>query len=160
MKPKRTANSPPKMTASTTAARLSIGARLLPLAPSGYKRCVPFRRMLGELVARAPGARGAVFCDYEGEFVELVVGDPALSAYDMRVFGAQMAAVWSSLQNGSRERGAGGIVEMRLGCAGGTLLCRSLRDGYYVVLLVSPGAASGPAAFALRHAAAAMAAEL
>src|SRR5438105_8120606 len=156
MKPKRTANSPPKMTASTTAARLSIGARLLPLAPSGYKRGVPFRRMLSKLMARAAGARGAVFCDYEGEFVELVISDPALSAYDMKVFGAQMAAAWANLQSGSSERGAGGIVEMRLACAAGTLLCRSLRDGYYVVLLLARGIPSAPAAFALEHTAVAM----
>src|SRR5439155_11147204 len=114
MKPNSTRNRPPKMTASTTAARLSIGVRLLPLAPSGYKRSVPFRRMLTSLVERTPGARGAVFCDFEGEFVELVVRDQSLTDYDMKIFGAQMAAAWLNLQNNSSERGAGGIVEMRL----------------------------------------------
>lgn len=116
--------------------------------------------MLDELVAQAPGARGAVFCDFEGEFVELVVRDPSLTDYDMKVVGAHMAAAWTNLQTGSTERGAGGIVEMRLGCAGGTLLCRSLRDGYYVVLLLAGGKPSAAAAFALQHAAAALAAEL
>ena len=116
--------------------------------------------MLSSLVERAPGARGAVFCDYEGEFVELVVRDPALSAYDMRVFGAQMAAAWLTLNTNSSERGAGGIVELRLGCQGGTLLCRSLRDGYYVVLVVKGGQPSAHAAFELQHAAAEIAAQL
>jgi hypothetical protein len=116
--------------------------------------------MLDELVAKAPGARGAVFCDFEGEFVELVVRDPALTDYDMKVYGAHMAAAWTNLQNGSEERGAGGIVEMRLGCDGGMLLCRSLRDGYYVVLLVQSGTLSGPAAFALEQTAAQMTTEL
>lgn len=116
--------------------------------------------MLTSLVERAPGARGAVFCDHEGEFVELVVRDPALSDYDMRVFGAQMAAAWLNLQTNSTERGAGGIVELRLGCKGGTLLCRSLRDGYYVVLVVAGGQPSAPAAFALRDAAAEIASHL
>ncbi len=129
---------------------------MLPLAPSGYKRSVPFRAMLSSLVERAPGARGAVFCDYEGEFVELVVRDPSLSEYEMRVFGAQMAAAWLSLETNSSQCGAGGILELRLGCAGGTLLCRSLRDGYYVVLVVAPGTPSAHAAFELRHAAAEM----
>ena len=135
-------------------------ARLLPLGGSAYKRTVPFRRMLDQLIANAPGARGAVFCDYEGEFVELVVADPALTDYDMKVVGAHMAAAWTNLQNGSTERGAGGIVEMRLGCAGGTLLCRSLRDGYYVVLLLASGKPSAPAAFALENTAALMSNEL
>ncbi len=116
--------------------------------------------MLSSLVERAPGARGAVFCDFEGEFVELVVRDPGLSEYDMKVFGAQMAAAWLNLQNNSSERGAGGIVEMRLGCAGGSLLCRSLRDGYYVVLLVARGTPSALAAFELQHAAAEIAGHL
>jgi len=120
---------------------------------------VSFRSLLSDLVERAPGARGAVFCDFEGEFVELVVRDPSLSKYDVRVLGAQMAAVWLNLQNGSSERGAGGAVEMRLGCSGGTLLCRGLRDGYYVVLLISQGTPSGPAAYELQSAATRMAGE-
>lgn len=136
------------------------GVRLLPLAPSGYKRCVPFRSMLSSLVERAPGARGAVFCDYEGEFVALVVRDPLLSEYDLKVFGAQLAAAWLDLENHSTERGAGGIVELRLGCAGGTLLCRALRDGYYVVLVIESGRPSAHAAFELCHTAAEIAAAL
>jgi len=116
--------------------------------------------MLNELTARAAGARGAVLCDYDGEFVELVVVDPALSAYDMKVAGAQIAAVWAGLQSGSIDSGAGGILELRLGCDGGTLLCRTLRDGYYLVLLLARGTPSAPAAFALRRTASAMAAEL
>jgi predicted regulator of Ras-like GTPase activity (Roadblock/LC7/MglB family) len=116
--------------------------------------------MLRSLVERAPGARGAVFCDYEGEFVELVVRDPALSAYDMRVFGAHMAAAWLDLQAKSTEHRAGGIIEMRLGCPGGTLLCRSVRDGYYVVLLVARGTPVGPAAFELRRSAGEIVSEL
>jgi len=133
---------------------------LLPLAETRYKLGVPFRRMLDELVASAPGARGAVFCDYEGEFVDLVVADPALTDYDMKVVGAHMAAAWTNLQTGAMERGAGGIVEMRLGCEGGTLMCRSLRDGYYVVLLVRNGTLSGRAAVALQNTAAQMVNEL
>ncbi len=116
--------------------------------------------MLSSLVERAPGARGAVFCDFEGEFVELVVRDPALSEYDMKVVGAQMAAAWLNLHSSSVECGAGGMIELRIGCAGGTLLCRSLRDGYYLVLLVAAGSPPAPAAFELRHTAAAIAEQL
>ncbi|HEY6910563.1 MAG TPA: roadblock/LC7 domain-containing protein [Myxococcales bacterium] len=121
---------------------------------------MPFRRALTTLVERARGARGAIFCDQEGESVELVVRDRALSEYDMKVFGAQLAAVWLDLQANSRECGAGGIVELRLWCEEGTLLCRSLPEGYYVVLLVAKGAPSAPAAFLLRNAAGEMAREM
>ena len=116
--------------------------------------------MLSTLLERAPGARGAVFCDFEGEHVELVIRDPGLSEYDMKVFGAQMAASWLRLQEHATEHGAGAIVELRLGCSGGTLLCRSLRDGYYVVLLVSPGPPSALAAFELQNIAVEISSEL
>ncbi len=107
--------------------------------------------MLSSLVERAPGARGAVFCDYEGEFVALVARDPALSEYDLKVFGAHMAAAWLDLETHSSAQGAGGIVELRLGCAGGTLLCRALPDGYYVMLVLEGGKPSAHAAFELGH---------
>ena len=121
---------------------------------------MPFRRMLGSLVERTKGARGVVFCDYEGEFVELVIADPLLSAYDMKVFGAQVAATWLNLHTGASEHGAGDIVEMKIHCAQGTLLCANLRDGYYVVLLLARGIPSGAAAFELRRTAAQLATEL
>jgi hypothetical protein len=121
---------------------------------------VPFRRALTTLVERAQGARGAIFCDHEGESVELVVRDGGLSQYDMKVLGAQLAAAWLSLQGNSSERGAGGILELRLWCAEGTLLCRTLREGYYVVLLVAKGAPSAPAAFLLGEAAREMSGEI
>ena len=52
--------------------------------------------------------------------------------------------MWLSVQTGARERGAGALLELRTGCEGGTLLCRALPDGYYVVLLVSRGTPTGP----------------
>jgi hypothetical protein len=110
--------------------------------------------MLTALVERAPGARGAIFCDYEGESVELVLRDAQLSEYDMKVFGAQLASVWTGLQTTAMENGAGSILELAVGCASGTLLCRSLPDGYYVVLLVGRRSTSAAAAFALRATAA------
>jgi predicted regulator of Ras-like GTPase activity (Roadblock/LC7/MglB family) len=121
---------------------------------------VPFRRLLTALVGRVSGARGAVFCDAEGESVALVIRDSLLSDYEMKVFGAQLAAVWLTVQTGARERGAGALLELQAGCAGGSLLCRALPDGYYVVLLVGRGVALAPAAFELRRAAAELAQEI
>lgn len=116
--------------------------------------------MLTTLLGRVPGSRGAVFCDHEGESVELAVGDDALSEYDMKVYGAQLAAPWLSVQQAARERGAGALLEMEASCGAGSLLCRSLPEGYYVVLLIGPGARRASASFALRSAAAEIAAEI
>ena len=116
--------------------------------------------MLTALVARVPGARGAIFCDREGESIELVIRDSALSEYDMKVFGAQVAAPWTAIDASTRERGAGALQEMQAGCVAGSLLCRSLPEGYYVVLLIGPGAPRAAAAFELRAAAAELALEI
>jgi hypothetical protein len=121
---------------------------------------MPFRRMLTALVSRAAGARGAIFCDYEGEFVDLALADPQLSEYDLKVFGAQMAAAWLNVHEGASTKGAGGIEELRLGCEGGTLLCRALPDGYYVVLVLRPHAPSAAASFELMQTSLELAKEL
>jgi hypothetical protein len=121
---------------------------------------MPFRRLLTTLVSRTKGARGAIFCDYEGEFVDLALGDPLLSEYDLKVFGAQLAATWLTLDGSARARGAGNVIELRLTCAGGTLLCNALPDGYYVVLVLERNRPSAAAAFQLRKTSIELAAEL
>jgi predicted regulator of Ras-like GTPase activity (Roadblock/LC7/MglB family) len=121
---------------------------------------MPFGPVLSTLVARVPGARGAVFCDGEGEFIELAVKDPQLSEFDLKIFGAQIAACWMSLDEKTRAYGAGAAVELRLFCKEGTLLCSALRDGYYLVLLLARNRPTAAAAVELRAASAALTAEL
>jgi hypothetical protein len=128
---------------------------------------VAFRPALRELVGRVPGARGAVFCDLQGESIDLALAEPSpsgcgdLTEYDLQLAGAQVASAWLNLHRGSVQRGAGSAVELQLHCDAGTLLCRVLREGYYLVLLLAPGKpAAGPAAFALRQAAARVVSEL
>lgn len=131
--------------------------RLLPLAHSRYKRRVSFRDLLLELVRGLPQVRGAIFCDYEGEHVDLAIAQPQprgcgpLTDFDLKVCGAQVAATWMLLQ---ATEGAGPTRELALQCAQGTLLCHGVRDGYYVLALLAPGALRGKAAFALRKIAA------
>ena len=89
-----------------------------------------------------------------------MIRDPELSEYDMKVFGAQLASIWMGLQTDSKERGAGAVIELRVGCGEGNLLCRALPDGYYLVLLVGRGTPSASAAFALQATALEIAAAL
>jgi len=127
---------------------------------------VSFRPALQELVLRAPGARGAIFCDGEGESIDLLVAEPpprgceGLSAYDLQLTGAQVASAWLQLHAGSVQRGAGNAVELQLRCDKGSLLCRVLREDYYIVLVLAPGKPPAAAAFALRQAAARVVADL
>jgi predicted regulator of Ras-like GTPase activity (Roadblock/LC7/MglB family) len=116
--------------------------------------------MLASLVDRVRGSRGAIVCDYEGEFVGLTIRDQQLTEYELRVVGAQVAAAWLNLHNGASHGGAGAAVEMKVLCPRGTLLCRALRDGYYLVLLLESGSPSGVASFELKRTATEISPEL
>jgi hypothetical protein len=118
---------------------------------------VSFAALLGDLVASAKGARGAVFCGYDGEFVDLLVARPQpsgcgeLTAYDLKVIGAHLAAPWLRLQDGVASGGAGAALEMGMRCKDGALLCERLPEGYYLVLLLAPAAQVSPAFVELRR---------
>ena len=126
----------------------------------GTSAPVSFRPLLQTLVERVPRARGAIFCDHEGESVDLVIRDSTLPEYEMKVAGAQLAAVWLNLQESARSCAAGALLELQITCAAGMLVARSLPDGYYVVLLLGRGGSAASAAFALRSAATRIAAEI
>lgn len=112
-------------------------------------------------MARVPGARGAIFCDYEGENVELFLaspppaGCPELSEFDMKICGAHVAAPLARL----READANPL-ELRLLCTKGALLCRMLPDGYYVALLLAAPGRSAVATLRLAETARLVAAEM
>lgn len=111
-----------------------------------------FRERLAELVERVPSCRGAIFCDFEGENVDFALrepppdGAPPLSDYDMKVAGAQLAAQWILFREKGAPHGAGEPVALRMHMPSGTLLCHSVKDGYYVVLLLSHRALTAVAA--------------
>jgi hypothetical protein len=132
---------------------------LLPEGQHDNKLPVSFAALLGDLLASAKGARGAVFCGHDGEFVDLLVASPQprgcgeLSDYDLKVIGAHLAAPWLRLQDGSANGGAGAALEMGMRCREGALLCARLPEGYYLVLLLGPGAQVARAFVALRQAA-------
>ena len=127
---------------------------------------MPFRSLLAALVANAPAARGAIFCDYEGENVDLAVADPQpprcgeLSVYDLKVCGAQLAAVWLLIQERNRQQGAGQLTELRVRAELGTLLCHAVKDGCYLTLLLGPGPRAGSASLLLARTAARFAEEM
>ena len=118
---------------------------------------VSFAALLGDLVASAKGARGAVFCGHDGEFVDLLVAQPQpagcgeLSDYDLKVIGAHLAAPWLRLQDGSANGGAGTALELGMRCKEGALLCARLPEGYYLVLLLAPAAQVSRAYIELRR---------
>ena len=139
---------------------------MLALAAVGYKRGVPFRGLLDRLVRSTRGARGAIFCDYEGEAVASCIAVPPppgcapLGDYDVKICGAQMAAPMLALFDQERAATLGRLVELRMLCAHGTLACHALPEGYYLVLLLAPGSHTFDAGFRLRETSALVAAQM
>lgn len=113
-----------------------------------------FDGILQSLVDSLPGARGAVFCDSEGETVQSV-GASGRSApelrddFDLRVAGAQLATPLEGLRHAAE---LGERAELCVTGSRETLLVRTLPDGYYLVLCLEPAAVGvTPAALAQRR---------
>ncbi len=114
---------------------------------------MPFQRLLQALVDATPGARGAIFCDQQGEHVELALAREApggvapLTPFDMKICGAHLAAPLVALFEAPGKPGE--TLQMRWLCEGGTLLCHLLPGRYYVALLVTKGGRNARAAHLL-----------
>lgn len=97
---------------------------------------MPFRAVLQGLVARSPLARGAVFCDFEGERVEAVLADPALDPFELDLAGASYAGAVEQLSSSED-------AQIRVLHERGVIWVQPVCDGYYVVLLVARGGVDG-----------------
>lgn len=116
-----------------------------------------FDTILKALVKSVPGARGAVFCDGEGETVRCVgaSGRAALDStddYELRVAGAQLAEPLDIARGRATEL-LGNPVELCVRGRHETLLVRTLPDGYYLVLCLAPNALPAVGLARLREAA-------
>ena len=103
-----------------------------------------FRNILDELLATTSGALAALFLDYEGETVQLVC-DRDLSDHDLRIIGAYQGIFLSRLKELCNDLGAGAPQRFKIDFEKTTVLSCDLKDGYYVVLLLEPGANEGVA---------------
>ncbi len=117
-----------------------------------------FSYLLTNLLVDVPGAQGAVFLDPEGESVELV--SRQATPYELKLEGAyhgiflRSAARLSQLLDGGRlERLAIAGTQMQV-------MSRALKGGYYLVLIMEPGASTSIAGEALGRASVAFDAEI
>lgn len=106
---------------------------------------MPFTAVLRELCSSVPGARGAVFVDYEGESVQRAVLDETLSAYDLDVAGAHAAPILAAA--------AGACRFLRLHGVEGCTYIHAVKDDYSVVLITRPDVLTAQATWRLRRAA-------
>jgi predicted regulator of Ras-like GTPase activity (Roadblock/LC7/MglB family) len=97
---------------------------------------MPYKRILQDLVQAVPGAQAALLLDVQGEVV--VEAGPRDERY--RLIAAYQGITLSSLRRATERHGTGQILEVISKHAGGSVILRPLRDGYYLVFAVSPAA--------------------
>lgn len=91
-----------------------------------------FMDVLEEL-CRVPGARGAIFVDYEGESIQQLSVDKGLSAYDLSVAGAHATPILTNLLK---------CDSVRLHGEDALTLIKVVTDLYAVILVADPNALS------------------
>jgi predicted regulator of Ras-like GTPase activity (Roadblock/LC7/MglB family) len=83
-----------------------------------------------------PGAEGALLLDSEGEIVvQAGVGD-----YRHRLIGAYQGITLAIARRIGVRHGIGAVESLTCRYSGAALVLRPLKDGYYFVLAISPGA--------------------
>jgi predicted regulator of Ras-like GTPase activity (Roadblock/LC7/MglB family) len=107
---------------------------------------MPYQALLEDLVGRLRGAQAALLLDFEGE----VVVQAGARDERLRLIGAYQGIALATARRilDRYERGEPALVLCRY--ATGTVILRPLRDGYYLVLALTPEASL---AHGLRHSA-------
>lgn len=116
-----------------------------------------FIRILQLLVEGIPGARGAVFCDGEGEAVQSFGFSGPNSAaskddYELKIAGAQLAEPLDIAGAEAAEL-LGNTLELCIRGKHETLLVHTLPDGYYLLVCLEPHALVALGQVRLREAA-------
>lgn len=119
-----------------------------------------FGAILQDLVGRVPHARGAVFVDGEGEYVELYTTDGAAGEDDMKLTGAHEGIVLNMFAEAARNSSQGAPRELYVRNQELDVFACMLKDGYFVLLTREPKGVPGQALFELRRAARAIEAEI
>jgi predicted regulator of Ras-like GTPase activity (Roadblock/LC7/MglB family) len=105
---------------------------------------VPYRRILDALLAAVPGSRAALLLDTQGE---VVVGAGELDERH-RLIGAYQGIALGMVSRTAARFDAGSVESIVWRHEAGSVLLATLRDGYYLVLSLGPGAV---VALARRH---------
>ena len=99
-----------------------------------------------------PGAIGAVFLDREGEAVDLFAEDVfEISDDGLRAVGAYAGIFLSSVRRTCEQIDAGEPRELTIHFDNATVLSSNLKEGYYLVLVVTISANEAVAAERLRR---------
>ena len=105
---------------------------------------MPYLALLEELVQSVPGAEGALMLDSTGE----VVVEAGVRDFRHRLIGAYQGIALIIAQRTSSRHELGAVSHLICRYASGSLILRTLKDGYYLVMSLQAGA---PLARAVRR---------
>jgi predicted regulator of Ras-like GTPase activity (Roadblock/LC7/MglB family) len=116
-----------------------------------------FKEILKGMVDSVPGAKGAIFADWEGESVDFHYAGPE---DDIKLIGAHQGILLNIMGEVSAGCGLGEVRSMLITTGRGKLLVRPVKDGYYLAMLLGPYASGALAMRAANAAAAVLMAEI
>jgi len=109
---------------------------------------MPFKTMLGELVARVAGAQGAIIADWEGEAVDQV---GLMDDYDLKIIGAHKGVILHSLREVVSRLGDDRLREIVITTATSRTLVLPVTNEYFLVLTLDRSASLGRALLEARR---------
>ena len=107
-----------------------------------------FQKPLGDLVARVPGALGAILADWEGEAVDQV---SLMDAYELKVIGAHKGVILTSLRKTLNRLGEDELKEIVITTDRTQTLVLPVTEEYFLVLTLLRGDVLGRALFEARR---------
>jgi len=111
---------------------------------------VPFQYLLTNLLVDVPGAQGAIFLDPEGESVEFVTRQA--TPYELKLEGAYHGIFLRKAAQLTRLLDGGDLERLSISGRHMSVMSRTLKAGYYLVLVMEPGTPSCLASAAMRTA--------
>jgi predicted regulator of Ras-like GTPase activity (Roadblock/LC7/MglB family) len=110
---------------------------------------VPFQYLLTNLVVDVPGAQGAIFVDPEGEAVDFVAR--RTTPYELKLEGAYHGIFLRRAGQLARLVGGGDLTHVTIMGRKMQAMGLVLAGGYYLVLMMEPGAPPAVAVAAMRR---------
>lgn len=110
---------------------------------------MPFHYLLTNLLVDVPGAQGAAFLDSEGESVEFV--SRGATPFELKLEGAYHGIFLRQARQLLDTFGGGELERISIAGTAMKVMSQSLRDNYYLVLILEPGAPVDAASAAIRR---------
>lgn len=109
---------------------------------------MPFKKLLGDLVERVPGAQGAIIADWEGEAVDQV---GLLDDYELKVMGAHKGILLYNMRDVAQRLGDDQLKEIVVTTELAQTLVLPVNDDYFLVFTLDRSDVLGRALFEARR---------